>query len=167
MVIDGSERRHIIGWAVCEDCAAAAILRRSTGATVQRVWGTPVRTTMMLIQTMIKATCKAAHEYFSWCEAGNLSPATRKAQSDRARRELVRLGQELLPVLPDPSALMRLLTAMNDDCEAGVEEALWDAAQVELDRVYEQPHLARQPAIPIVSWSRNWGWQKDWDSRRA
>ncbi len=117
----------------------------------------------MLIHTMIEATCKAAHEYFAWCEAGGLSPATREAQSDRARRELVRLGQELLPVLPDPATLIRLLAALNDDCEPGVEETLWQAAQDELSRVYEQPHLARQPTVPIVSWSRKWGWQKDWD----
>ena len=119
----------------------------------------------MLIQTMIEATCKAAHEYFAWFESSGLSPATRDVQSDRARRELVRLGQELLPVLPDPSPLMRLLAAMNDDCEAGVEEILWDEVQVELNRVHAQPHLARQPKVPIVSWSRQWGWQKDWDKR--
>ncbi len=121
----------------------------------------------MLIHTMIEATCKAAHEYFRWNEAGGLSPATREAQSGRARRELIRLGQELLPVIPDPSPLIRLLTAMNDDCEPGVEEALWSAADVELQRVHEQPHLARQPRIPIVSWSRKWGWQKDWNSQRT
>ena len=121
----------------------------------------------MLIHTMIEATCKAAHEYFQWSEAGGLSPATWEAQSGRARRELIRLGQELLPVLPDPSTLIRLLTAMNDDCEPGVEEVLWSAAHVELQRVHEQPHLARQPKIPIVSWSRKWGWQKDWNSQRT
>ncbi len=119
----------------------------------------------MLIQTMIEATCKAADEYFAWGESGDLSPAIRDAQADRARRELVRLGQELLPVLPDPSTLMRLLAAMNDDCEAGVEEILWDAVRVELSSVHEQPHLAREPKVPIVSWSQKWGWQKDWDKR--
>ncbi len=109
----------------------------------------------------------AAHEYFAWFDASGLSPATRAAHSDRARRELVRLGQELLPVLPDPSTLIRLLAAINDDCEPGVEETLWHAVEVELSRVHEQPHLARQPTIPIVSWSRKWGWQKDWNSQRA
>ncbi len=121
----------------------------------------------MLIHTMIEATCKAADEYFAWCEASALSPSMRQMQSAKARRELVRLGQELLPVLPDPSTLIRLLAAINDECEPDVEEALWNDVQVELARVHEQPHLARQPAIPIVSWSRNWGWQKDWTSQRA
>ncbi len=121
------------------------------------------RTNIMLIQTMIEATCKAAHEYFEWCDSGGLSPATRDAQSSRARREFVRLAQELLPVLPDPSTLMRFLVALHDDCDAGVEEMLWDAAQEELSSVYEQPYLARQPKVPIVSWSQKWGWQKDWD----
>ncbi len=123
------------------------------------------RTNIMLIKTMIEATCKAAHEYFEWCESDGLSPAIRDVQSDRARRELIRLGQELLTVLPDPAPLMRFLVALNDDCEAGVEEMLWDAVQDELSSVYEQPHLARQPKVPIVSWSQKWGWQKDWDKR--
>ncbi len=123
------------------------------------------RTTTMLIQTMIEATCKAAREYFEWCDSGGLSPAIRDAQANRARRELIRLGQELLTVIPDPAPLMRFLVALNDDCEAGVEEMLWDAVEDALRSVHEQPHLARQPKVPIVSWSQKWGWQRDWDKR--
>ena len=134
---------------------------------VDRMRSVSDRISNMLIHTMIEATCKAADEYFGWHEASGLSPSTRQMQSAKARRELVRLGQELLPVLPDPSTLIRLLAAINDECEPDAEEALWSAVQVELTRVHEQPHLARQPAVPIVSWSSNWGWQKDWTSQRA
>ena len=68
-------------------------------------------------------------------------------------------------MIPDPAPLMRFLVALNDDCEAGVEELLWDAVRDELRSVHEQPYLARQPTVPIVSWSQKWGWQRDWDKR--
>ena len=44
-------------------------------------------------------------------------------------------------MLPDLSALMRFLVAVLDDCEAGVEQMLWDAVQEDLSSVYQEPHL--------------------------
>ena len=114
---------------------------------------------------MIEATFKAAQEYFAWHEAVSLSPATREAQFRRARRELLRLGRELVAVLPDPSALSKFLDAVNEGNELDVESGLWHAAQVELTRVHEQPHLARKPKVPLVWWSQKWGWQREWSRR--
>ncbi len=116
----------------------------------------------MLIHTMIDATRKAAHEYFAWSESVGLSPTTKEAQFRRARRELIRLGQELLPVLPDPSSLIRFLAALNEEVASDIEEELWHAAQVEMSRVCEQPRLARQPQVPIVWWNQKWGWEGQW-----
>jgi hypothetical protein len=117
---------------------------------------------MMLIQTMMGAARKAAHEYFGWHDAEGLSPTTREAQSQRARRELIRLGQELLPVLPEPAVLIRFLAALNDDADPDVEEELWHVVQVEMSKVSQQPALARQPQVPIVWWSQKWGWEGQW-----
>lgn len=123
---------------------------------------------MMLIQTMIEATCKAADEYFAWGDAESLSPTVREAQSLRARIELIRLGQELLPVLPDPATVLRFLSALVEGSDPAVEELLWHDARAEMSRVHDEPHLARQPKVPVVFWSRKWGWQKHWlDAGRA
>lgn len=116
----------------------------------------------MLIHTMIEATHKAAQEYFSWRTSGRLSPTTREAQSRRARHELLRLGHELVTVLPDPSGLVRFLNAVAEGGELAVELDLWRDAQVETSRVHEQPRLASRPKVPVVWWSRKWGWQREW-----